>query len=757
MVVAPGVTRTVNARIAAIDELLSHQLNEILHHPEFQKLEGVVAQPAPARHGHRDRREPEDPGAQRAARRSCCGTSRRRAEFTESALWKKVYEDEFGLYGGDPFGALVGDYEFDKGPQDIELLTHMSQVAAAAHAPFISAAAPQMFGMERFTQMPDPAGHREDLRQEQPREHQVAVVPRFGGLALRGADACRTCWRRLPYGRGQPRRGLRLPGGRSTASTTTTCGATRPTTIAGRLTGAFAKHHWCVAIRGPEGGGLVEDLPIHIFKTARGRRGLEVPDRGADPRHPGEGALGPRASSALLNCKNTDYAAFFGGNSIQRPKKYDTTEATANAKLSSQLPYLMATSRIAHYLKAICRDKIGSFMSRSECEKFLNNWIMNYVLDLDDGDARRRRRSARCGRRGSTWSTTRRGPAATGGRAPAAALPAGRAGHLAATGGRSSAGGAVGERLLPVGGEAAPWGARDEGLGREAAGAGFGVGRHLTRRTHDCAGTLSGRAPRRGDRGADSRGQVPPYGRGPAVPPVHAAELRGRVRARRGPPRGGEPRPTEPQDRIGCLSQPARGRVRASEGVPRGLAPRAPPDPPRTAELRLQALAALRAGDAEAAEAALEQAAEESVALRGKLNGEAFGGLRDYDDVLGQILEIYAGGRCLWMPLEQIRKLEVAEPRNSLDLLWAKAELEDASGTQASVHLPVLYEGSCDHPDERVRLGRSTEWIDCRDVAFRGAGQKVLLTARGEQERQTAILELRILEIEGGPADDATG
>ena len=188
-----------------------------------------------------------------------------------------------------------------------------------------------------------------------------------------------------------------------------------------------------------------------------------------------------------------------------------------------------------------------------------------------------------------------------------------------------------------------------------------------------------------------------------------------------------------------------------------GSRPVLPPDPPRTAELRLQALAALRTGDAETAAAALEEAAEQSVALRGKLNGEAFAGLRDYDDVLGQILEIYAGGRCLWMPMEQIRKLEIAEPRNPLDLLWAKAELEDASGTQASVHLPALYEGSCDHPDERVRLGRSTEWIDCRDVAFRGAGQKVLLTARGEEERETAILELRTLEIEGGPADDATG
>jgi type VI secretion system protein ImpE len=188
-----------------------------------------------------------------------------------------------------------------------------------------------------------------------------------------------------------------------------------------------------------------------------------------------------------------------------------------------------------------------------------------------------------------------------------------------------------------------------------------------------------------------------------------------------------------------------------------GSRPVLPPDPPQTMELRLQALAALRAGDSQAAQAALDEAAEQSVPLRGKLNGEAFDGLRDYDDMLGQMLEVYAGGRCLWMPLERIRKLEIAEPGNRLDLLWAKAELEDASGTQASVHLPVLYEGSCDHPDELVRLGRSTEWIDCRDVAFRGAGQKILLAARGEEERETAILELRTLEIEGDPADHGAG
>jgi type VI secretion system protein ImpE len=188
-----------------------------------------------------------------------------------------------------------------------------------------------------------------------------------------------------------------------------------------------------------------------------------------------------------------------------------------------------------------------------------------------------------------------------------------------------------------------------------------------------------------------------------------------------------------------------------------GARPVLPPDPPRTVELRLEALAALRVGSADAARAALEAAAEEAVALSGKLNGEAFDGLRDYDDVLGQVLEIYAGGRCLWMPMERIRKLEVAEPRQQLDLLWARAELEDSDGEQATVHLPVLYEGSFERADETVRLGQSTEWIDCHDVAFRGAGQKVLFTAGDEEERETGLLDVRTLEIEPGAADDATG
>jgi type VI secretion system protein ImpE len=186
-----------------------------------------------------------------------------------------------------------------------------------------------------------------------------------------------------------------------------------------------------------------------------------------------------------------------------------------------------------------------------------------------------------------------------------------------------------------------------------------------------------------------------------------------------------------------------------------GASPVFPPDPPPVLELRLEALRALRAGDAAAAERTLERAAEQAVSLRGKLGGEAFDGLRDYDDVLGQVLEVYAGGRCLWLPMERIRRLEIATPDHQLDLLWAQAELEDTDGEQASVYLPVLYEGSAEHGDDAVRLGRSTEWIDQGNSVYRGAGQKVLFALRGEEERQLALLEVRTLELESSPAGPA--
>ncbi|HET9888426.1 MAG TPA: type VI secretion system contractile sheath large subunit [bacterium] len=396
MKIQKGVTKTINARIAAIDVLLSDQLNEIMHHPDFQKLEGSWR-------GLNSLVMNSETGETlkirvfNTSKKDMLRDFQSASEFTESALWKKIYEYEFGLYGGDPFGCLIGDFEFDKGPQDIELLEQITQVAAAAHAPFISATAPGMFGMESFTQMPDPRDIAKIFDKANPQNTKW--------LSFRDSEDSRFCCltmphvlMRLPYGKDNPVDDFNFVEDVDGEDHDKYLWGNSAYSFGLRLTDAFSKHHWCVAIRGPEGGGLVEGLPIHTFKSREGDVGSKCPTEVLIP-DTREKELSDLGFVPLIHCKNTDYAAFFGANSVQRPKKYDEPAATANAKLSSQIQYLMATSRIAHYLKAICRDKVGSFVSRGQCEQFLNNWISNYVLDQDnatqEAKARRPLREAR--------------------------------------------------------------------------------------------------------------------------------------------------------------------------------------------------------------------------------------------------------------------------------------------------------------------------------------------------------------------------
>jgi type VI secretion system protein ImpC len=380
MVRDASFTKTVNARIAAIDEMLSAQVNQILHHADFQKLESSWRSINKLVMGT-ETGENQKIRVFNASKKELLKDFQAAAEFTESTLWKKIYEYEFGLYGGDPYGALVGDFEFGKGPQDVQLLSEISQVAAAAHAPFITAAAPQMFGMDSFTQMPDPRDIAKIFDKNNPENtkwlsFRDSEDSRFTALVLPHT------LRRLPYSpQDNPVEAFNFV--EDAVEHDDYCWGNAAFDYAGRLTAAFAQHHWCVAIRGPEGGGLVEDLPIHTFKTADGDVAAKCPTEVQIP-DTREKELSDLGFIGLLSCKNTDYAAFFGASSAQRAKKYDKKEATANAKLSSQIPYLMCSSRIAHYLKAICRDKVGSFMSRSECETMLNTWIANYTLPLDD-------------------------------------------------------------------------------------------------------------------------------------------------------------------------------------------------------------------------------------------------------------------------------------------------------------------------------------------------------------------------------------
>jgi type VI secretion system protein ImpC len=380
-VVDKSVIRTINLRIAAIDEVLSKQVDKILHHADFQKLEAswrglnqLVM--------NTETSETLKIKVLSISKKELNQDFGAAAEFTESSLWKKIYEYQFGLYGGDPFGSLMGDYAFDKGPQDVGLLQSISEVAAAAHAPFITGVAPKMFNMDSFTQMPDPRDLAKIFDKTNPENtkwlsFRDSEDSRFVAMALPHT------LRRLPYGaETEPVEDFGYEEDVSERHEDYLWG-NAAYDYATRITAAFAKHHWCVAIRGPEGGGLVEGLPIHVFKSREGDVGAKTPTEVLIP-DTREKELSDLGFIGLLHCQNTDYAAFFGGNSVQRAKKYDTAAATANAKLSSQIPYLMATSRIAHYMKSICRDKIGSFMSRSECESFLNRWISNYVLAQDD-------------------------------------------------------------------------------------------------------------------------------------------------------------------------------------------------------------------------------------------------------------------------------------------------------------------------------------------------------------------------------------
>jgi type VI secretion system protein ImpC len=382
MVVAKGVTKTVNQRIAAIDEMIGRQLNAIMHHQDFQKLESAWRG---LHHLVMNSETGENIKIRvlNVSKKDLLRDFQAAAEFTESAVWKKVYEYEFGLYGGDPYGALIGDYQFGRGPQDIELLEHVSHVAAAAHAPFVSSAAPDMFGLESFAEMPNPRDLAKVFDKSNPENtkwlsFRDSEDSRFVALTLPRVLG------RLPYGRAtKPIDAFDFEEEVDGSDHEAYLWTSAAYAFAERLTSAFAAHHWCVAIRGPEGGGLVEGLPVHTFETREGDVGSKCPTEVLIP-DTREKELSDLGFIPLVHCKNTDYAAFFGGNSAQRPKVYQEAAATANADLSRRIPYLMATSRIAHYMKAICRDKIGSFGSRSEVESFLNNWLTDYVLAQDD-------------------------------------------------------------------------------------------------------------------------------------------------------------------------------------------------------------------------------------------------------------------------------------------------------------------------------------------------------------------------------------
>jgi type VI secretion system protein ImpC len=366
-------------KIAEIDNQLTVQINLVMHEPAFQALEATWR-------GLHFLVMNTETSAQlklrifNVSKADLLKDLQKAVEFDQSALFKKVYEDEFGTYGGDPFSFLVGDYEFGRHPADIELLEKISGVAAAAHAPFISSAYSKLFDMEDFFSLSQPR----DLT----KVFESAELIKW--RSFRGSEDSRYVTLTLPKVL------LRLPYGPETVvaegfdflEDVDGTNAKKylwgnPAYILGqRITNAFSLHGWLAAIRGVEGGGLVEGLPAHTFKTAAGDVRLTCPTQVSitDRR---EKELNDLGFMAILHCKGSDKAAFFGGQTTGQAQKYNTDAANANARISTMLPYVLNASRFAHYIKVIMRDKIGSFATKDNVSDYLNTWIGNYVL-VDD-------------------------------------------------------------------------------------------------------------------------------------------------------------------------------------------------------------------------------------------------------------------------------------------------------------------------------------------------------------------------------------
>ncbi|MBB3808166.1 type VI secretion system contractile sheath large subunit [Pseudochelatococcus contaminans] len=381
-----NLTQTINSAIKRIDEKISTQLNAVLHHPDFQKLEGSWR-------GLNHLVMNSETGTSlkirvlNCTKRELYKSLTKSAEFDQSTIFKKIYESEFGSPGGEPYGALIGDYEFSNHPDDVELLSLASNVAAAAFAPFITAASPTLFGFDDFTDLSKPRDLEkifDTAEYAKWRGFRESDDSRFVTLTMPRTLA------RLPYGaETKPieefgyEEGNIVNGVARAMKHEEYCWMNSSYVLGTRLTDAFAKYGWCTAIRGAEGGGKVEGLPSHVFTSDDGDADQQCPTEiGITDRR--EAELSKLGFLPLCHYKGTDYAVFFGSQTAQKPKKYDRPDATANAAISARLPYIMATSRFAHYLKIMGRDKIGSFVEASACEDWLNRWIINYVNGNQD-------------------------------------------------------------------------------------------------------------------------------------------------------------------------------------------------------------------------------------------------------------------------------------------------------------------------------------------------------------------------------------
>jgi type VI secretion system protein ImpC len=378
--ISGDVVQTIESMIAEIDLRLSEQVNEILHQAEFQQLEGAWR----GLYHLVSNTETDEMLKIRVfnVTKNELGKTLKRfkgAAWDQSPIFKKVYEEEYGQFGGEPFGAIVGDFYFDQSPADVELLGEMGKIASSAFTPFITAAAPTLMQMGSWQELANPrdltkifstaeyAGWR-SLRDSEDSKFIGLCMPRF--LA------------RLPYGaKTSPVEEFNFEEDTGGADHNRYTWANSAYAMAVNINRAFKQYGWCARIRGVESGGAVEGLPTHTFPTDDGGVDMKCPTEIAisDRR---EAELAKNGMMPLVHRKNSDFAAFIGAQSLQKPAEYTDPDATANANLAARLPYLFACCRFAHFLKSMVRDKVGSFKERTDMEKFLNSWVMNYV----DGD-----------------------------------------------------------------------------------------------------------------------------------------------------------------------------------------------------------------------------------------------------------------------------------------------------------------------------------------------------------------------------------
>lgn len=380
----------VNAMIADIDERTSRQMDLILHDPVIQELESLLRS-LKLLVERTDPRENIKIYLLHATKEELLDNFEFAPEITQSGFYKHVYSSGYGQFGGEPVAAVIGNYAFKNNAADLKLLKYVSAVSAMAHAPFLSSVAPEFLGLDSWTELPDikdvgaifegPAYTKwRALRESEDSRYLGLTSPRF--------------LLRQPYAPGDnPVKSFNYRENVSRSHDDYLWGNTA-FLLAANMADSFAKYRWCPNIIGPQNGGAVKDLPVHLY-DAMGQLQAKIPTEVliTDRR---EFELAEEGFITLTMRKGSDNAAFFSANSVQKPKVFPNTpegkEAETNYKLGTQLPYLFVISRLAHYIKVLQREQIGSWKERGDLERELNTWIRQYVADQENPPAEVRSR-----------------------------------------------------------------------------------------------------------------------------------------------------------------------------------------------------------------------------------------------------------------------------------------------------------------------------------------------------------------------------